>query len=222
MAIIHRATLHPTKFELISPWLAEQEWFTGTSVADTDRIGAFRFDDPAGEVGVETMLLADRGSDGASGAVVQVPLTYRAAPLPGAESSLIGTLEHSVLGTRWVYDGVGDPVYAGVLAAAIFAGQPQADLMIHADGKVERGQWTVELRSSGQLTGGPVETLSPAEQHPHAVTADGVTTIRTGGLDLKVVRTLDPAAPIPAENALSATWEGQPTPVLLAFSPATS
>ena len=40
-----------------------------------------------------------------------MPVTYRDAPLPGADAWLIGTMDHSVLGKRWVYDGVGDPVY---------------------------------------------------------------------------------------------------------------
>ncbi len=48
-----------------------------------------------------------------------MPLTYRAAPLDGAEHALLGTMEHSVLGTRWVYDGPHDPVYVGQLMATI-------------------------------------------------------------------------------------------------------
>ncbi len=72
-------------------------------------LGAYRFDDPAGEVGVETFLLQ------AGDVVLQVPLTYRSGPLPGAEDALVGETEHSVLGRRWVHDGTADPVW---LAAA--------------------------------------------------------------------------------------------------------
>ena len=43
--------------------------------------------------------------------VVQVPLTFRGAPLEGHEHALIGTATHSTLGERWVYDGVHDPVF---------------------------------------------------------------------------------------------------------------
>ena len=43
--------------------------------------------------------------------VVQVPLTFRGAPLEGCEHALIGTTTHSTLGERWVYDGVHDPVF---------------------------------------------------------------------------------------------------------------
>ena len=37
-------------------------------------------------------------------------MTYRGAPLAGAEEALIGTSEHGVLGTRWIYDAAHDPV----------------------------------------------------------------------------------------------------------------
>ncbi len=62
-------------------------------------------------MGVETLLVRV-----GEGPVLQVPLTYRGAPLPGGESALVGTMEHSVLGPRWVYDGTGDPVYVATLA----------------------------------------------------------------------------------------------------------
>ncbi|MGC4856177.1 maltokinase N-terminal cap-like domain-containing protein [Micromonospora sp. DT4] len=76
--------------------------------------GAYRFDDPAGEVGIETMLVA-----AADGPVHQVPLTYRAAPLDDVDEWLVGTTEHSALGRRWVYDGCADPVYAAAVQPAV-------------------------------------------------------------------------------------------------------
>lgn len=214
MAIIHKAVLRPTKLELLSGWLPGQPWFTGSGVSEADKLGSFRFDDPAGEVGVETLLLAD------DGAVVQVPLTYRSAPLAGAEAALIGTLEHSVLGERWVYDGCGDPVYAATLAAVILAGRPQADMMVHADGKVERAEWTVQLETTAQLEStAPPETLqSGTPERVEAVTVDGVTTIKAGDVELRVVRRLGAAAPMSQTKALTGTWEAQPTPVLLAYA----
>ena len=96
MAILHRATLVPSKLELLEEWLPRQPWFTG-SAAGLERVAGYRFDDPAGEVGIETLLVRAPG-----GPLVQVPLTYRAAPLPDGARWLVGTLEHSVLGTRWV------------------------------------------------------------------------------------------------------------------------
>ncbi|MGH3395121.1 MAG: maltokinase N-terminal cap-like domain-containing protein, partial [Streptosporangiaceae bacterium] len=56
-----------------------------------------------------------------------VPLSYRGAPLTGAGDALIGTAEHAVLGTRWIYDGTRDPVLVSQLFA-LFLGEaePQA------------------------------------------------------------------------------------------------
>ncbi|HET9897300.1 MAG TPA: hypothetical protein VFQ44_20400 [Streptosporangiaceae bacterium] len=66
-------------------------------------------------VGIETHLVTD-GS-----VVYQAPMTYRRAPLAesvpvsAAADSLIAVAEHSVLGTRWIYDGTADPVWAAEL-----------------------------------------------------------------------------------------------------------
>ena len=115
MAELHKgATLTPTKVELVQAWMGSQRWYaakgTSPSVA---RLASWRLGDPAGEVGVEVLVVAD--TSGPAPVVYQVPLTYRGAPLEGAESALVGTMEHSVLGTRWVYDAPHDPVYAAQL-----------------------------------------------------------------------------------------------------------
>ena len=109
MAILYQATLNPSKLNLLNAWLPSRPWSSG--VTDTQSVGAYRFDDPAGEVGMEAFLL--KAGDGS---VLHVPLTYRGAPLAGAEEFLIATTEHSVLGRRWVYDGCGDPLWATALA----------------------------------------------------------------------------------------------------------
>lgn len=49
-----------------------------------------------------------------------VPLGYRGAALEGVPGeALIGTSEHGVLGTRWIYDGVHDPVVMAQLRALL-------------------------------------------------------------------------------------------------------
>ena len=53
---------------------------------------------------METHLLT------AGDTLMQVPLTYRDEPLDGAEDALITEMRHSVLGTRWVYDGLRNPL----------------------------------------------------------------------------------------------------------------
>src|SRR5215207_4007148 len=125
MALLHaNADIVPTKLELLADWLPAQPWFVGDA-SDLHHVGAYRFDDPDGEVGIETHLL--RAGDGP---LLQVPLTYRAAPLEGAESHLLGTMEHSVLGTRWIYHATGDPAYRAVLATTILTGGTQAELEV--------------------------------------------------------------------------------------------
>ena len=90
MALYHRATISPTKQELIAAWVPQQAWGTADALAT---IGSYRFDDPEGRVGMETFLVQ------AGEAVLQVPLTYRDEPIDGA--TLITEMEHSALGTRW-------------------------------------------------------------------------------------------------------------------------
>jgi 1,4-alpha-glucan branching enzyme len=119
MAIVHKgATVVPTKIELVTGWMPHQRWYHGKGhVPVLRRVGGFRFEDPEGEVGVETLLLADEAVSPA--VVYQVPLTYRGAPFMGAEGALLGTMEHSVLGRRWVYDAPHDPVYVSQLMQTI-------------------------------------------------------------------------------------------------------
>jgi hypothetical protein len=118
MAIVHNTTMNPTKLELLTAWLPAQPWFAGSGrTPELTRAGGFRLDDPAGEVGIEIMLVAD-GSAGEP-VVYQVPMTYHGAELAGAEGRLIGTSEHGVLGKRWLYDGTRDPVLVAQLVAFI-------------------------------------------------------------------------------------------------------
>ncbi|MER6571318.1 1,4-alpha-glucan branching protein [Streptomyces sp. NPDC001093] len=111
MAIIHHTTLKPTKLELLTDWLPSRPWYRGGPDAPVPvKSGGFRLEDPEGEVGIEFMVATDTATSTAEATAYLVPLTYRAAPLQGAEHALVGTIEHGVLGTRWVYDGCHDPV----------------------------------------------------------------------------------------------------------------
>ena len=125
MATIHKTTLSPSKLELLNGWLPARAWYRGAGKPELSRAGGFRLDDPAGEVGIEFMVVADSADP--SAVAYHVPLTYRADPLEGAELALVGRAEHGVLGTRWVYDGARDPVLVSQLLA-LLAGrtEPQA------------------------------------------------------------------------------------------------
>ncbi|TYL55241.1 hypothetical protein FXB39_02450 [Nocardioides sp. BGMRC 2183] len=118
MAVVHPATITPTKPEVLSAWLGGQ----------VEVLGTYRYDDPAGEVGVEAFVV-HRGDE-----LLHVVLTYRGAPIDGATQ--VATMEHSVLGARWVYDGTTDPVALGCYARALRGEQEQAAVEIWQDGEV--------------------------------------------------------------------------------------
>ena len=176
MGIVHRATLSPSKQQLVESWLPSRPWADGHRIAG--KVAEYRFDDPAGEVGVETILW---GTD--DGAVLQTPLTYRAAPLAGAEEHLIGTSDHSVLGRRWVYDGCGDPVWAGTLVAAVLTGARQAPMFVEEDGERVDIPARMEVRGSGR------DATAPSVGQVDAVSDEGsVTTVRAGSTDIRLAR----------------------------------
>lgn len=136
MAILHQATLTPGKLELIEAWLDRQSW---GGAGELTLVGAYRFDDPEGEVGVEAFVVRRAEQ------LLHVALTYRAAPHEG--SALVGTTEHSVLGTRWVYDATTDPVALGCFERALKGEQEQAILEVWDQGRlVERREPTTKVR----------------------------------------------------------------------------
>lgn len=206
MALLHRAEIRPTKLELLSAWLPRRPWFEGDAAAGVERVAAYRFDDPAGEVGIETLLV--RAGDGP---VHQLPLTYRGAPLGGADAWLVGTCEHSVLGPRWVYDACGDPVYAAALAGAILAGTGQAQEYFEVDGRREERAPSMGIAVDGAgLAGAPgIDAIDPVD--------DGdPTRILAGSVELAVLRRVGDDPGLPGAR-LTGTWEGQPTPLPLAY-----
>lgn len=119
MASIHQTTMTPTKLELLTGWLPGQSWYTGGArTPHLVKAGGFRLDDPAGEVGIEFMIVVDTAAR--EPVAYLVPMGYRDAALEGVPGeALIGTSEHGVLGTRWIYDGVHDPVVTAQLRSLL-------------------------------------------------------------------------------------------------------
>ncbi|WP_422770176.1 CG0192-related protein [Plantactinospora sp. WMMC1484] len=208
MALLHRARLHPGKLELLAAWLPGRPWYQGPVPADVVRVASFRFDDPDGAVGIETMLVSP-----GEGVVYQVPLTYRDAPLSGGDDWLVGTAEHTALGRRWVYDACGDPVYASALAAAIVTGGSQAEEFFEVDGVRETREPSMTVAGSGT----PGSSV-PAVQVIRRVVEGGSTTIVTDSVELAVVRRPGAGDGGLAGDALTGTWPGQPTPLPLAYA----
>ncbi|HEY0952315.1 CG0192-related protein [Nocardioides sp.] len=149
MALLHHATLTPTKKELLDAWLPSQDWAAG--LPELTVVGGYRFDDPDGEVGIEGIVLSR-----ADGGFVHVPLTYRAAPLEGAQAHLVGQMEHSALGTRWVYDAEGDPVWRAAVTATVLTGGSGAEEYFEVDGVREVREPLVTVSGSGGVVPDPV------------------------------------------------------------------
>ncbi len=196
MAVIHRATITPTKQELVAGWLPTQPWAVG--LAEPTAVGSYRVDDRDGEVGVECLLLR------AGESFVHLPLSYRAAPLDGAEDHLITTMEHSVLGPRWVYDGCADPVAVQELLAVTLTGGEEAPLEIEEAGRiVERRPPTVQVRGSGSLDAGSVPRIDGVSLRSLGATAR----VSAADYELTVARLIG-AEEIAGDATLFAVWPG--------------
>ena len=206
MAILHRATLSPSKIELLTVHVMTFPSVRDTSVSDFSLLGSYRFDDPAGKVGMEAHLVS-----AGSGPVIHVPLTYREAPMVGAEEWLIDTMEHSVLGTRWIYNACGDAVYVQELVRAILTGGSQVEQFVETDhGPVLRPSTAAAVGSG--VAGAPV----PHVDSVHGAFDGDDTVITAGGLEI-VLRHILTESVSTAGPTLTGTWPGGETPVVLAY-----
>jgi len=202
MAIFHRATITPTKPELIAKWAPTQPW--GPPAGDAiDVIGSYRFDDPDGRVGMETHLAT------AGGELMQVPLTYRDEPFEGAADALITEMQHSVLGTRWVYDGLRDPLFVVMLAGVAMTGQGEALGMAVYDGR-----WYIAPSNVRIHGGGWTEERVPVDHFELESDDANASVLRNERFELTLFRRPVPG-PRPAIG-LTATWGGNGEAVVLA------
>jgi hypothetical protein len=203
MAILHDATITPGKRDLMKAWLPSRSWFDG----DLERKphASFRFDDPAGEVGVECFLLGPE--EGSEATTLLIPMSYRGTPLEGADEHLIGTADHSVLGKRWVYDGMADPVAVQTFLTAILTGGHEAPLTMEQDGEVVTFDPTCRVSGSGTASAGvradAVTVLDPGDPG----------TSRAGAHDLILARLV--GTPVSGDQTLTAHW-GDHAPVVVA------
>jgi len=208
MAIIHDTTMSPGKLDLLQAWLPAQPWYlNGGRGPELANAGGFRLNDPAGEVGIEFIVVTDGSGNRAT--TYQVPLTYRAGPLAAAEGALIGTAEHGVLGRRWIYDGTGDPVLATQLVALI---QGQAEPQAQSASNTPDPTVTCRPVVSGSLAAAQSQVVahgpSGTDLQVQTVGADGMP---NGQLLMRIYRVLRPGEGTPAagdagQPCLSAPW----------------
>lgn len=198
MAVIHHTTLKPTKLELLASWLPTRPWYVGAGEPELTKAGGFRLDDPAGEVGIEFMVATD--TSGAEPVHYLVPLSYRGAPLDGADHALVGTMEHGVLGQRWAYDGCHDPVLVTQLLALI-------------EGRAQAQDQSVSDAPDREVTSACTGAGTPSAAARTATATDDQvgTELRTsdGTVVLRLVRVLRPAAEAPqdADGHLTGAWQ---------------
>jgi len=206
MALLHAAEIRPTKIEMLRTWAPTQPWFVGDDLG-LEQIGAYRFDDPDDEVGMETFIV--RAGEGPT---LQIPVTYRGAELAGADEWLITTMEHSVLGRRWVYDACGDPVYAAALATTILGGGTQAAVEREADGVRTPVEPTVHVIGSG--TSDDVGSVGLVDVRD----LDAATLVVTSVADIELLRVVCDDSWAMGGKTLTGTWAGRTEPVLLAVA----
>lgn len=202
MAIFHIATNTPPKPELVAAWVRDQPWGPATDET-VEVLGTFHLDDPEGEVGMQVYLIQ------AGETILQVPLTYRDTPLRGNDEALVGTLTHSVLGTRYVYDGLSDDRFVSVLAGVSACGYGQALGFAQHDGRWFAWPDQLVLQHLGSISGRvPVDrfVVEPTDD------IDSVL-LRNERLDLVVYRR--PRVRTVAEAGLTTTWQGHSEPVTL-------
>ncbi len=208
MALVHpTAQISPTKLEIVRDWLAQTSWFDGDPAAvDGHRRFTYRFDDPAGEVGVESVLV------NAGDEVFQLPLTYRGEPLEDGE--LLTTMEHSALGPRWIYFGLSDPVLVTAFVTAITTSGSSVGLTFEHEGRTQSTETRVRARGTGS-------DEAPGDLSVEAVRkGNGSTAVVTEAGVLTVSHVLAPSARTPASAAegsvLLGSWEGLSSDVELA------
>jgi maltokinase len=113
VALLWIMTLAPADPGFLAPWMARQRWFAnkGASPALED-IGRVELTSPEPGVRVGIHLLLDHAEGRPS--LYQVPLTYRDAPLVGAEAAMVG-----MQGPVFVYDGPFDQAFTSALLDAV-------------------------------------------------------------------------------------------------------
>jgi len=186
------AVLNPTKAEIL-----HQQFGPVTN------IGAFRFVDPNGKVGIETLLVRET-----DGALLQFPVTYREQRI--SDTHEVGTTEHSHLGTRHITKIVADPVAVTEIIRVILEGDTNVQ---RSDGKTS----PYEIRGTG--TAG-VDTLTLGNIHLKK-SAD---TVVTGHIDVNGNRkafSLSLPTQVPVIPAAAADKKGMPETALIGVDPET-
>lgn len=219
MAEIHRTTMTPSKLELLTAWLPHQPWYAGHDEAPRlTRVGGFRLDDPAGEVGLELLFVGDDA--GGRRTTYSVPMTYRGEPVWGGEPTLVGRSEHGVLGPRWLYDGAYDRVLTAQLLALL---QHQAQPQHQTESATPDPSVEVHGRPLAGLVATSFEVFPGHDRTTLSFQAEDTATGEAVSLLVHVLRVLVPGDVDDRTTGVVAPWRGahgsERGPVVLAEAP---
>ena len=140
---------------------------------------------------------------------MQVPLTYRDEPLDGAEDAFITEMQHSVLGPRWVYDGLRDPRFVVMLVGVAMTGQGEALGMAVYDGR-----WYIAPSNVRIQGGGWTQERVPVDGFELQSDEASASVLHNDRFELTMFRRPVPG-PRPAIG-LTANWDGHRDAVILA------
>jgi hypothetical protein len=118
-------------------------------------------------------------------------------------------MEHSVLGTRWVYDGLRDPRLVVMLAAVTMTGQGEALGMARYEGR-----WYIAPSNVRIQGGGWTQERVPVDGFELDSDEATASVLHNDRLELTLFR-----RPLPGPRppmGLTATWDGQSEAVVLA------
>ncbi|HWR86137.1 MAG TPA: phosphotransferase, partial [Rhodoglobus sp.] len=113
LALLWNMTLVPAEPGFLAPWMSRQRWFANKGglpvLEDIGRV-ELTSSEPGVRVGIHLLLDHTAGKP----SLYQVPLTYRDAPLEGAEAAMVG-----MLGPVYVYDGPYDQAFTSALLEVV-------------------------------------------------------------------------------------------------------
>ena len=123
---------------LLFAWMPAQRWYPakGRGVGLRD-LGSTSWTTEVPGVDVVTHVIGLDSGDRID--VVQVPLTYRSAPLEDMAGALVGVLS-SGPDSRHVYDGTHDPAFVSALLGALRVGEGAVEVPAGAASRVLRGE----------------------------------------------------------------------------------
>lgn len=109
VAKMYDTTVVPSKEEVARSWAGSVELKGSYRLVDTVE----------GEVGVEVLIATDL-----DGRMVQIPFSYSSEEIDADHT--LSTIEHGVLGKRWVTNALGDPVAVREIIRTILTGDDGA------------------------------------------------------------------------------------------------